>query len=123
MSGETTRPRPPAATAGAWKQSDLPPPVGRTTTLSRDSRIACMASRCSGRNSEKPHTRCRVSASRRSASGVVMLDVVINETLKFRREFVVGAAQRLHVAAGDVDRAARLFTGAGQADADARGLR
>jgi hypothetical protein len=51
MSGEITsaRPRIPPApgstTAGAWKHSDLPPPVGSTTTLSRESRIACIASR------------------------------------------------------------------------------
>src|SRR4051794_26132051 len=105
--------------------------------LSRASRIACIASRCSGRKSEKPHTRCRASRSRSSAadgrpvapklgapasseggsaSGVGMIDVVINETLKFSREFVVGAAQRLHVVAVDVDRTARLLAGAGQAD-------
>ena len=56
--------------AGAWKQSDFPPPVGRTTTLSRPSRTACMASRCSGRKSEKPQMRC--SASRRASSYVLI---------------------------------------------------
>src|SRR3954468_17645630 len=91
--------------------------------LSRASRMACIASRCSGRNAEKPHTRWRASLSSESASGVGMIDVVINETLKFSREFVVGAAQRLHVVAVDVDRTARLLAGAGQADADVRGLR
>ena len=49
MSGEMTSPRPPRTSAGAWKHSDLPPPVGSTTTESRPSRIAAMASRCSGR--------------------------------------------------------------------------
>ena len=39
-----------STSAGAWKQSDLPPPVGMTTSESRSSRIACMASRCRGRN-------------------------------------------------------------------------
>ncbi len=37
-------------TAGAWKQSDLPPPVGSTTIESRPARIASIASRWSGRN-------------------------------------------------------------------------
>ena len=46
-----------STTAGAWKHSDLPPPVGSTTTLSRPSRTACIASRCSGRKSENPQTR------------------------------------------------------------------
>src|SRR3954464_11236236 len=110
--------------------------------LSRASRMACIASRRSGRKSEKPHTRwsaSRRSASARtepvspklgdrtsseggSASGVGVIDVVINETLKFGREFVVGAAQGLDVVAVDVDRTARLLAGAGQADADVRGL-
>src|SRR4051812_35330835 len=102
--------------------------------LSRASRMACIASRWSGRNSEKPHTRWRASRNKASAagappvapkldapapgggpvspkldeaspsdggsaSGVGMLDVVINETLEFRRELVVGAAQRLDVLA------------------------
>src|SRR5437762_11864649 len=79
--------------AGAWKHSDLPPPVGSTTTLSRDARIACMASRCSGRKSEKPQTRWSASASRESASCVRALDVFIDQTLEFRRELVVRAAQ------------------------------
>src|ERR671930_2428800 len=79
-------------TAGAWKHSDLPPPVGRTTTLSRESRTACMASRCSGRKSEKPQTRCRTSSSRRSASGVGAFDVIIDQLLEFGCELVVGAA-------------------------------
>src|SRR5471032_1321026 len=144
MSGDTTRPRPPAATAGAWKQSDLPPPVGSTTMLSRDCRIACIASRWRGRNSEKPQTRWsasrsnasaadgrpvspklgdRASSEGGSASGVVVLDVVIDQTLKLRRELVVRAVQRLDVLAVDEDRTARLLARAGQADADARRLR
>src|SRR3954469_14655525 len=93
---------PRSTTAGAWKQSDFPPPVGSTTTLSRDSRIACIASRCSGRKSEKPQTRWRASASRLSASGVFMFDVVIDEMLKLRRELVVRAAQRGDVLPVDV---------------------
>src|SRR5262245_27197170 len=108
---------------GAWKHSDLPPPVGSTTTLSREPRIACMASSWRGRKSEKPQTRWSVSRSSRSASGVLVLDVVIDQTLELGSKLVVGAAQRLHVLAVDVDRAARFFAGAGQADADARRLR
>src|SRR5205085_2488558 len=44
----------------------LPPPVGSTTTLSRRSRIACIASRCSGLKSENPQTRSSASASKTS---------------------------------------------------------
>ena len=40
MSGDTTSARPGATRAGAWKHSDLPPPVGSTVTESRPSRIA-----------------------------------------------------------------------------------
>src|SRR3954454_14667276 len=123
MSGETTRPRPSPATAGAWKQSDWPPLVGRTTMLSRDSRIACIASRWSGRNAEKPQTRCSASRSSASASCVGMLDVVINEALEFGRQLVVRAVQGLDVLAVDEHGAARLFAGARQADPDARRLR
>ena len=35
MSGETTSATPSPTSAGAWKQSDLPPPVGITTSESR----------------------------------------------------------------------------------------
>src|SRR2546430_13280726 len=103
INGETTSASPLLTMAGAWKQSDFPPPVGSTTTLSRDSRIACIASRCSGRKSAKPQTRWSASASRRSTSGVFVIDVVIDETLKFRRELVVRAAQGGDVLAVDVD--------------------
>src|SRR6185295_15100835 len=138
ISGETTRARPwrsrfaappsaavPASStiAGAWKQRLLPPPVGSTTTLSRPSRMACIASRCSGRNSAKPQTRCSASSRRRSASGVLVLDVVIDKTLELGGEFVVAAAQGRDVLAVDEDRTARLLAGARQADADARRLR
>src|SRR6185436_11495068 len=124
MSGDTTRASPRGSTmAGAWKHSDLPPPVGSTTMLSRDSRMACIASRWSGRNAEKPQTRWSASASRRSASGVVVLDVVIDQALEFGGELVVGAAQGRGVAPVDEHRAARLLAGAGQADADIGGLR
>src|SRR5712671_5609737 len=127
--------------------------------LSRVSRIACIASRCSGRNSEKPHTLWSASRNRSSAadsrpvapkpdapapsegglvppkladsasseggsaSGVGVIDVVINQTLEFNREFVVAAAQSPGVLAVDEHRAARLLAGAGQADADVRRLR
>ncbi len=54
MSGETTTASPSRQTAGAWKQSDLPPPVGSTTTLSRSVMPHPIASRCSGRNESYP---------------------------------------------------------------------
>src|SRR4026208_603484 len=103
--------------------------------LSRDSRIACIASRWRGRNAEKPQTRWSASASRRSASGVVVLDVVIDHTLEpgrqpavgrsasglvvldvviaqpreLGRKLVVGAAEGDRVPPVDEDRAARLL--------------
>src|SRR4051812_4851373 len=103
--------------------------------LSRDDRIACIASRCSGRNSEKPHTRWRASASSASvapklgdvsssgggsASCVVVLDVVIDQTLELYRELVVRPVQGRDVLTVDEHGTARLFAGAGQADADVR---
>src|SRR5262245_45345333 len=133
MSGETTSagPRRPrlasdstcSTTAGAWKHSDLPPPVGSTTTLSRDARTACIASRCSGRNAANPQTRWSVSSSSRSASGVGVLDVLIDQALERGGELVVGAAQSGHVLAVDVDGTVRSFAGPRQADADVRRLR
>ena len=41
--------RPSLAIAGAWKHSDLPPPVGSTSSESRPDSTASMASRCNGR--------------------------------------------------------------------------
>src|SRR5262245_13022719 len=128
MSGDTTSatPRRPSlcsasTTAGAWKQSDLPPPVGRTTTLSRPSRTACIASRWSGLNVENPQTRWRASLS--SESGwlpdslrVLGADIRIDEALEFDGQLVVVAAQRSHVLAVDEDRAVRRFARARQAD-------
>ena len=63
--GRRRRARSAQTSAGAWKQSDLPPPVGSTTTLSRPSSTACIASRCSGRKSEKPQMRCSTSSRSR----------------------------------------------------------
>src|ERR1043166_7807470 len=121
MSGEMTSARPRSAeTAGAWKQSDLPPPVGRTTTLSREARMASIASRCSGRNVEKPHTRWSVSVM---ASGIPCLHVLVDELTELARQLVIRAAQRLHVLAVDIYRAVRRLAGAGETDADVGGLR
>src|SRR5258706_6108094 len=138
MRGETTRATPsrdasdapPATSAGAWKHSDLPPPVGSTTTLSRESRIACIASRCSGRKLENPQTRCSASSSRRSgwtplpgsAPGVGVIDVVIDLPLELGGELFGGTAQRLHMPAVDENGTRRCLSGARQADADVGGL-
>src|SRR5262245_55432378 len=124
MSGETITaiprgwPAPSCTSAGAWKHSDLPPPVGSTTTLSRDARMAAIASRWSGRKLEKPHTWWSTSCSARSASRVSRLDVVIHEALERGGQLFVGAAQRRHVLPVDEDGTMRRFTGARQADAD-----
>src|SRR5262249_40578890 len=104
-----------------------------TTTLSRRSSTACIASRWSGRNPAKPQTRWSASSSATSgtapvtpdlgASGVLPLDVVVDKTLELGGEVVVGAAQVRDVAAADVDGATRFFAGSGKTDADARRLR
>src|SRR5438552_12664498 len=95
--------------------------------LSRASRIARMASRWSGRKSEKPQTRWRISRRPRSADcsapGVSLLDVIIDQTLEGCRQLVVRAAQCGHVLAVDVDGTVRRFAGARQADADVGRLR
>ena len=56
MSGETTSATPGSSPirAGTWKQSDLPPPVGSTTTLSRRSSTAWIAEPCRGRSVSNP---------------------------------------------------------------------
>ena len=50
INGDTTTAKPGIVTAGAWKQIDFPPPVGSTTTESRCSTTARIASACNGRN-------------------------------------------------------------------------
>src|SRR5438552_3147198 len=85
--------------------------------------MACIASRWRGRKSEKPQTRWSASARRRSASDVLALDVVIDQTLEVRGELVVRPAQRGDMLAVDEHRAAGFLARAGQADADAGGLR
>jgi hypothetical protein len=54
MSGETTTVTPSRMSAGNWKQSDLPPPVGITTTVSRPSRMDSTTSPCPSRKQSKP---------------------------------------------------------------------
>jgi hypothetical protein len=49
-SGEMTTAMPSLSKAGSWKQSDLPPPVGRMVRDSWSSRMARMVSSCQGRN-------------------------------------------------------------------------
>src|SRR5579862_6526690 len=88
--------------------------------------MASIASRWSGRNVEKPHTRWSVSVSASDKSGfprIPGVDVVVDELLEFARELVVRAAQRFHVLAVNIDGTVRRLARAGQADADVRGLR
>src|SRR5262245_15625364 len=85
--------------------------------------MACMASRCRGRKSEKPQTRWSAAASRRSASDVLALDVVIDQTLEVGGKLVVRPAQRGDMLAVDEHRAAGFLACARQADANAGGLR
>jgi hypothetical protein len=51
ISGETTRPMPSRISDGIWKQSDLPPPVGISTSESRRASAASMIARWWPRNS------------------------------------------------------------------------
>src|SRR5579864_5278961 len=67
--------------------------------------------------------RWRAFSRRRSASSVLVLDVVIDETLKLIGELFVRATHGRHMLAVDEDRAIGRFAGTGQADADVRRLR
>ena len=62
-----------SAIAGAWKQNDLPPPVGRTTRESRRFTTHDTASSCRGRNVSKPQYFFRMG--RRSISGCPSLKI------------------------------------------------
>src|SRR5947208_474250 len=93
------------------------------SSIAMKRRPACCSMRFSGRKSENPQTRWSASTSAESASDVLPLDVVIDQTLELRRELVVRPAQCGDVLAVDEHRTARLLAGARQADADARGLR
>jgi hypothetical protein len=68
ISGEITITSASRATAGSWKQSDLPPPVGRIASVSRPCSTEAMMSRWPRRNAPSPK-RARSVASR-SAGGV-----------------------------------------------------
>ena len=63
ISGETTTVRPSRASAGSWKQSDLPPPVGSSAKTSLPASESRMISSCNGRNEVKPKY-CFSSGSR-----------------------------------------------------------
>ena len=54
MSGETTTVSPGRRSAGSWKQSDLPPPVGSTAKTSLPASESRMISSCNGRKELKP---------------------------------------------------------------------
>ena len=56
MSGETTTVSPPATSAGIWKQSDLPEPVGITVRAWRPASRAVIAGSWPGLKSSKPKT-------------------------------------------------------------------
>src|SRR3989442_7546021 len=54
ISGDTTTVSPSRASAGNWKQSDLPPPVGNKASTSRPAKASRMISSCNGRKESKP---------------------------------------------------------------------
>src|SRR5687767_14401703 len=53
-SGVTTTVRPPSTTAGTWKHTDLPPPVGSTASTSRPESTDSTTAVCDGRKSGWP---------------------------------------------------------------------
>lgn len=55
ISGETTKVRPGVTSAGNWKHSDFPAPVGMTTRTSRRSSAAAQASACPARSLSRPN--------------------------------------------------------------------
>src|SRR5215470_268689 len=62
--------RPSRISAGNWKHSDLPLPVGITASTSRPARIVSMISPWPARNAAKPNTvRRRLWAAARSGMG------------------------------------------------------
>jgi hypothetical protein len=58
--GETTMPQPSRISAGIWKHSDLPPPVGISTSASPPFATCSMISPCLPRNDGKPKTDWRI---------------------------------------------------------------
>ena len=60
QAGETTTVNPGSASAGSWKHSDFPPPVGRRAKTSLPANASWMISACKGRKASKP--KCCFSA-------------------------------------------------------------
>ena len=63
-SGDTTTVSPSLTSAGTWKQSDLPEPVGITASTLRPARSASITASWPGRNASNPNT---VPSTRRAA--------------------------------------------------------
>ena len=61
IKGEITSVTPPKHRAGIWKQSDLPPPVGITTSPSRPETMSVMTSSWPSKKPEKPKYRFNAS--------------------------------------------------------------
>jgi hypothetical protein len=61
ISGDSTTVTPSRQSAGSWKQSDLPPPVGMMASTSRPARTASTISSCPGRKPENPKTDDRIA--------------------------------------------------------------
>src|SRR6185312_353518 len=68
MSGETTTPTPLRSSAGIWKQSDFPPPVGMSTSASFPAATCATISRCSPRKEEYPKTSLSTHSAREATS-------------------------------------------------------
>ncbi len=68
ISGETTTVSPSRSSAGSWKHSDFPPPVGITASTSRPSATAVTISSWPGRKASKPQTSLRRARARPSGT-------------------------------------------------------
>src|SRR3989441_2583 len=100
MSGDTTTVVPSSRSAGSWKQSDFPDPVGMTATRSRPSKTAAAASCCPGRNRSKPNRSWRAAWRRPLPStpdGVITdvpRDGIGSRTRGSERSYLIGPPLR-----------------------------
>ena len=89
ISGDTTTVVPSSSSAGSWKQSDLPAPVGITATRSRPSSTASAASRCPGRKARRPKRSCRARSRALDRDSAVRMGLDTREIYLGRRSLAV----------------------------------
>ena len=94
ISGDTTTVVPSSSSAGSWKQSDLPAPVGITATRSRPSSTASAASRCPGRKARRPKRSCRARSRALDRDSAVRMGLDTREIYPGRRSLAARIAAR-----------------------------